>query len=131
MTEQSEVKNNEVEKQEAEEIKEIAVEAEVENDNENDENEEDEDDDDFVFEDEFECPACNFISTSCKFDTTTGIVVIPQNNISHIEEKENEPTTLRTKDGHFFTLKSNVITNFYNNGCVEFEDNEEDNEDEN
>jgi len=127
MTEQQPIEKEQSEQEITEEnttgtINVICDETECEDD-EDCEDEIEDDDDDYEDDDfEYHCPACSALAMACKFITKMGPVMIPRENLSYIfENTTDNTTTVATKDGHKFILTSNIITNFFENGCVDID----------
>ena len=127
MTEQQPIEKEQSEQEITEEnttgtINVICDETECEDD-EDCEDEIEDDDDDYEDDDfEYHCPACSALAMACKFITKMGPVMIPRENLSYIfENTTDKTTTVATKDGHKFILTSNIITNFFENGCVDID----------
>ena len=127
MTEQQPIEKEQSEQEITEEnttgtINVICDETECEDD-EDCEDEIEDDDDDYEDDDfEYHCPACKALAMACKFITKMGPVMIPRENLSYIfENTTDNTTTVATKDGHKFILTSNIITNFFENGCVDID----------
>jgi len=130
MTEQQPIEKEQSEQEITEEnttgtINVICDETECKDDEDCEDEIEDDDDDYDDYEDddfEYHCPACSALAMACKFITKMGPVMIPRENLSYIfENTTDNTTTVATKDGHKFILTSNIITNFFENGCVDID----------